>query len=91
MVNSLGRCCCRGRRVSQSPSCWSSCNVRGKMREGGEDNDKAMVRDVEVVRSLGGRETLSSMRDVIEMSSDRTWRSLVSNQRFIVICHHLPS
>ena len=65
MATSLGCCCWPGRRVSQSPDCWSSCNVRGKMREGGEDDDKSMVSDVEGVRSLGGRETLSSMRDGI--------------------------
>ena len=35
------------------------------MREGGEDDDKGMVSDVEGVQSLGGRETLSSMRDGI--------------------------
>ena len=35
------------------------------MRKGGEDDDKGMVRDVEVVRILGGREMLSSMRDGI--------------------------
>ena len=35
------------------------------MRGGGEDDDKGMVSDVEGVRSLGGRETLSSMRDGI--------------------------
>ena len=52
MVTSLGHCCWPGRRVSQSPECWSSCNVRGKMREGGEDDDKGMVNDVEGVWSL---------------------------------------
>ena len=35
------------------------------MREGGEDDGKGMVSDVEGVQSLGGRETLSSMRDRI--------------------------
>ena len=35
------------------------------MRKGGEDDDKGMVRDVEVVRTLGEREMLSSMRDGI--------------------------
>ena len=35
------------------------------MREGGENDAKGMVSDVEGVRSLGGRETLSSMRDGI--------------------------
>ena len=35
------------------------------MREGGEDDDKGMISDVEGVQSLGRRETLSSMRDGI--------------------------
>ena len=35
------------------------------MREGGEDDDKGMVSDVEGVWSLGGRKTLSSMRNGI--------------------------
>ena len=35
------------------------------MREGGEDDDKGMVSNVEGVQSLGGRELLSSMRDGI--------------------------
>ena len=35
------------------------------MREGGEDDGKGMVSDVEGVQSLGGREMLSSMRDGI--------------------------
>ena len=35
------------------------------MREGGEEDDKGMVSDVEGVQSLGGREMLSSMRDGI--------------------------
>ena len=39
--------------------------MRGKMRGGGEDDDKGMVSDVEGVQSLGGREMLSSMRDGI--------------------------
>ena len=26
--------------VSQSPDCWSSCNVPGKMKEGGDDDSK---------------------------------------------------
>ena len=65
MVISLGCCYWPSRRVSQSPDCWSSCNVRGKMRGGGKDDDEGMVSNVEGVRSLGGRETLSSMRDGI--------------------------
>ena len=39
--------------------------MRGKMRGGGEDDDKGMVSDVDGVQSLGGREALSSMRDGI--------------------------
>ena len=39
--------------------------MRGKMRGGGEDDDKGMVSHAEGVQSLGGRETLSSMRDGI--------------------------
>ena len=35
------------------------------MKKDGEDDDKGMVRDVDGVRSLGGREMLSSMRDGI--------------------------
>ena len=35
------------------------------MREGGEDDDKGMVSDVEGVWSLYGREMLSSMRNGI--------------------------
>ena len=50
------------KRVPQSPDCWRSCNVRRKMRDGGEDDDKGMVSDTEGVRSLGGRETSSPMR-----------------------------
>ena len=58
ILTSLGRCCWPSRRVSQRPDCSSSCNVRGKMRGGGEDDDKGMVSDAEGVRSLGRRETL---------------------------------
>ena len=35
------------------------------MREGGEDDGKKMVSVIEGVRSLGGREMLSPMRDGI--------------------------
>ena len=63
MVTSLGRCCWPRRRVPQSPDCWNSCNIRGKMRVGVEDDDEGIVSDIEGVRSLGGRQTLSSMRD----------------------------
>ena len=52
-MTSLGCCCWPGERVSQSPDCWSSCNVQGGMRKGGVGDDK---RDAEGVRTLGGRE-----------------------------------
>ena len=67
MVISLGRCCRHGVGVPQSPNCCSSCNVRGKMREGGVDDGKGMVSDVEGVRSLGRREMFSSMREGISV------------------------
>ena len=35
------------------------------MSEGGENDDKGMINDVKGVRSLGGTETLSFMRDGI--------------------------
>ena len=35
------------------------------MSEGGENDDKGMINDVNGVRSLGGTETLSFMRDRI--------------------------
>ena len=65
MVTSLGLCCWPGRRVPQSPDCWSSCNIRGKMRKDGEDDDKGMVSVTEGVQSLGGREMSSPVRDGI--------------------------
>ena len=65
MVTFLGCCCWPVRRVPQSPICWSSCNVRGKMREGGENDSKGMVSNVEGMQSLAGTEMLSSMRNGI--------------------------
>ena len=65
MMTSVGCCCRRGRRVPQSPYCWSSCNIQLKMREGGVDDDQGMVSDVEGVRSLDERELLNPMRDGI--------------------------
>ena len=35
------------------------------MTEGGEDDDKGMASDIEGVQNLGGRETLSPIRDEI--------------------------
>ena len=63
MVISLGQCYWPGKRVPQIPNCWSSCNVREKMRECGKGDDKGMVSDVEAMLTQGGREMLSSMRD----------------------------
>ena len=65
MVISLGCCCRHGGGVPQSPDNCSSCNVQGKMREGGLDGGKGMVSDVVGVQSLGGREMFSSMREGI--------------------------
>ena len=56
IVTSLDLCGWPGKRVPQSPDCWSSCNIQGKMREGGEDDDKGMICVTEGVRSLGGRD-----------------------------------
>ena len=70
MVTSLGGCCWPGRRVPQSPDCWSSCNIQRKKREGALDDGKGMVIDVEGVQRgvcLGGREMLSSTRDGIRV------------------------
>ena len=67
MVISLGRCCRHGAGAPQSPDCCSSCNVQGKMRDGGVDDGKGMVSDVDSVRSLGRREMVSSMRGGISV------------------------
>ena len=71
MVTSLGLCCWPGRRIPQRPDCCSSCNIRGNMREGGEDDDKGMVSVIEGVRSLGGREMSSPMRDGIVLKYEK--------------------
>ena len=71
MVTPLGFCCWPGRRVPQSPDCWSSCNIRGEMREGGENDDKGMVSVIEGVRNLGGREMSSLMRDGIVLKYEK--------------------
>ena len=84
MVTSLGLCCWPGRRVPQSPDCWSSCNIRGKMREGGEDDDKGMVSVIEGVQSLGGREMLSSMRDGIVLKYKKEINRLKWNDFFFL-------
>ena len=56
IVTSLGGCCRHSGRVPHSPDFWSSCNVRGKMREEEVDDDKGMVNDVQGVQNLGGRD-----------------------------------
>ena len=68
MMTSLGRCCWPGRRFSQSSDWSSSCNVREKMREGGENDETGMVSDIDGAQSQGGREMSSSMRDWICVS-----------------------
>ena len=65
MVTSLGLCCWSGKRGPQSLDCWSSCNIWGMMREGGEDDDKGMVSVIEGMWSLDGREMSSPMSDEI--------------------------
>ena len=82
MVTYLGLCCWPGRRVSQSPNCWSSCNIRGKMREGGEDDDKGMVSVIEGVWSLGGREMSSPMRDGIVLKCKKERNRLFRKRLF---------
>ena len=49
VVTSLGHCCRHSGGFSQSLDFWSSCNVRGKIREVEVDDDKGMVNDVESV------------------------------------------
>ena len=71
IVTSLGFCCCPSRRVPQGPDYWSSCNIQGKMKEGGEDDDKGMVSAIEGVHSLGGREMSSPMRDGIVLKYEK--------------------
>ena len=44
MVTSFGCCCVIGRLALQSPSCWRSCKVQGKMEEGEMEGDRGMVR-----------------------------------------------
>ena len=41
------------------------------MKEGGEDDDKGMVSAIEGVRSLGGREMSSTMRDGIVLKYEK--------------------
>ena len=56
IVISLGRCCKHGGGVPQSPDCCSSCNVQGKMREGGVDDGKVWLVMLRVCGAwVGGR------------------------------------
>ena len=44
MVTSFGCCWCSG-DIPQSPNCWSSCNVQGKMGAGGMEGDSGIVME----------------------------------------------
>ena len=79
MVTSLGLCCWPGRRIPQSSKCWSTCNIWGKMREGGEDDGKGMVSVIEGLQSLGGREMLSPMMDGIVLKYEKEINRLKQN------------
>ena len=67
VVTSLGHCCRHSGGFPQSLDCWSSWNVRGKIREVEVDDDKGMVNYVESVQNLGGREMLTCMREEISV------------------------
>ena len=43
MVTLFGCCCVNGRGAPQSPNCWRSCKVLGKMREGEMEDHRGMV------------------------------------------------
>ena len=68
--------------VGESPKCWSTCNIWGKMREGGEDDGKGMVSVIEGVQSLGGREMSSPMRDGIVLKYEKEINRLKQNDFF---------
>ena len=85
MVTSLGLCCWSGRRIPQSSKCWSTCNIWGKMREGGEDDGKGMVSVIEGVQSLGGREMSSPMRDGIVLKYEKEINRLKQNDFFFFL------
>ena len=53
MVSSFGCSCVDGPGAAQSPSCWKSCKVRGKIGEGGID-DRGIIMKVEGAWNLGG-------------------------------------
>ena len=82
MLTSLGLCCWPGRRVPQSPDCSSSCNIWGKMRKGGENDDKGMVSVIEGVQCLGGREMSSPVRDGIVLKYKKQINRLKQNDFF---------
>ena len=67
MVNSFG-CCSDGRGAPQSPNCWISCRVRGKMGEGAMEDGRGMVIDVEGVWILNEMGMLSCIRAGIGVS-----------------------
>ena len=55
IVTSLGCCCRHSGGVSQSPDCWSSCYVWGKMKASEVGDDRGMVSDAEGVWDLVGK------------------------------------
>ena len=81
MLTSLGLCCWPGRRIPQSPECWSSYNIWGKVREGGEDDGKGMVS---VIQGLGEREMSSPMRDAIVLKHMKEINRLKWNDFFFL-------
>ena len=61
MVTSFGCSCVDGPGAAQSPSCWRSCKVWGKIEEDGIV-DRSIVIEVEGAWNLGGMGMLSCMR-----------------------------
>ena len=46
MVTSFGFCCADGRGALQSPNCWRSCKVWGKIAEVEVGGDRGMMMEV---------------------------------------------
>ena len=63
IVTSLG-CCWYSGGTTQSPDCWSSCNVRGKTGAGGMEDDSGIATEhvcEDGMRNLGGELVLMLM------------------------------
>ena len=65
IVTSFGCSHVDGRGAAQSPNCWRSCKIQGKMGKGRMD-DMGMVMDMECMWNLGGMGMLSCMQWVLE-------------------------